>query len=82
LWSYNAKVGKFLVSPEPDIWVILAEAECNRCHIFGKHGLWNVLSPNATVAAVQEVEWHSNEKQVYGGAQHGTFTSMNQSIYY
>jgi protein phosphatase 1D len=42
------------VFPKADIWVILAEAECNRCLIIGKHGLWNVLSPSAAVAAVQE----------------------------
>jgi protein phosphatase 1D len=64
LWIYNAKVGEFVVSPGPHIWVILAEAGCNRCLIFGKHGLWNVLSPSAAVAAVQDAEPHNNEKQV------------------
>jgi hypothetical protein len=68
------------VSPEPDIWVVLAEAECNRCLIFGKHGLWNVLSPSAAVAAAQEAEWHNKKKQVNGAAQHGIFASMYQSI--
>jgi protein phosphatase 1D len=63
LWSYNPKLDEFVVSPEPDVDVIPVEAGCNRCLIIGTHGLWNVLSPNAAVATVQEVE-RLNEKNV------------------
>jgi protein phosphatase 1D len=52
------------VSPEPDVDVIPVEAGCNRCRIFGTHGLWNVLSPNAAVVTVQQVERLNSEKYI------------------
>jgi protein phosphatase 1D len=64
LWGYDEELDEFVVSPEPDVGVIPVEAGCNRCLIFGTHGLLNVLSPNFAVAAVQEAEGHNNEKHV------------------
>jgi protein phosphatase 1D len=64
LWSYNVKLDEFVVSPEPDVAVIPVEAGCNCCLIFGTHGLWDVLSPNAAVVSVQQVEWLNNEKYI------------------
>jgi serine/threonine protein phosphatase PrpC len=52
-----------VVSPEPDVGVISVEVGYHRCLVFGTDGLWNMLSPNAAVAAVQEAEQH-NEKHV------------------
>jgi protein phosphatase 1D len=63
LWSYNAKLDEFVVSPESDVGVIPVEVGCNRCLIFGTHGLWNELSPNAAVVTVQEVE-QLNKKNI------------------
>jgi serine/threonine protein phosphatase PrpC len=63
LWSYNSELDQFVVSPEPDVGVITVEVGCHRCLVFGTDGLWNMLSPNAAVAAVQEAEQH-NEKHV------------------
>lgn len=63
LWSYNSELDQFVVSPEPDVGVITVEVGRHRCLIFGTDGLWNMLSPNAAVAAVQEAEQH-NEKHV------------------
>jgi protein phosphatase 1D len=47
LWSYNTELDEFVVSPEPEVEVIPVEAGRHRCLIFGTHGPWNVLSPNA-----------------------------------
>ena len=63
LWSYNSELNQFVVSPEPDVGVINVEVGRHRCLIFGTDGLWNMLSPNAAVAIVQEAERH-NEKHV------------------
>jgi protein phosphatase 1D len=64
LWSYNAKLDEFVVSPEPYVGVIPVEAGRHRCLILGTHGLWNVLNPNAAVVAVQEVDRLNNEKNI------------------
>jgi serine/threonine protein phosphatase PrpC len=63
LWSYNSELDQFVVSPEPDVGVITVEVGHHRCLIFGTDGLWNMLSPNAAVATVQEAERH-NEQHV------------------
>ncbi|XP_021921764.1 uncharacterized protein LOC110830790 isoform X2 [Zootermopsis nevadensis] len=69
LWSYNSELDQFIVSPEPDVGIITVEVGRHRCLIFGTDGLWNMLSPNAAVATVQEAEWR-NEKHVL--QQHNT----------
>jgi protein phosphatase 1D len=64
LWSNNEKVGKSVVSAEPDVMGIPVEVERNRCLILGTHGLWEVLSPKHAVFAVQEEECHNSELKV------------------
>jgi protein phosphatase 1D len=56
LWSYDVKLGMFPVSAETDVMAIPMEVGCNCCLILGMHGLWEVLSTERAVVAVQEEE--------------------------
>lgn len=56
LWSHNQEHDMFVVSPEPDVHVLAADASHHRCLILGTDGLWNVMSPLRAVQIVQETE--------------------------
>jgi serine/threonine protein phosphatase PrpC len=64
LWSYDVKLGMFVMSAEPDVMVIPVEVGCNRCPILGTHGLWKVFSPKHAVVAVLEEERHNYNVKV------------------
>ncbi|CAG0913918.1 unnamed protein product [Notodromas monacha] len=63
LWSYNAETDEFVVSPEPDVFVIPIDLTKHRVLIFGTDGLWNMVSPVDAVNSAQETEIH-NEAQI------------------
>ncbi|XP_045134073.1 uncharacterized protein LOC123517733 [Portunus trituberculatus] len=65
LWSYNATNDQFVVSPEPDVYVMPIDISRHRCLIFGTDGLWNVLTPDAAVSVAHQAE-RNNEKHYLG----------------
>ncbi|KAK4299071.1 hypothetical protein Pmani_028623 [Petrolisthes manimaculis] len=65
LWSYNATNDQFVVSPEPDVYVMSIDITQHRCLIFGTDGLWNVLTPDAAVGVAHQAE-RNNEKHYLG----------------
>ncbi|KAK7067719.1 Protein phosphatase 1D [Halocaridina rubra] len=65
LWSYNARNDQFVVSPEPDIYVLPIDIKRHRCLIFGTDGLWNMLTPDNSVSLAHSAE-KNNEKHYLG----------------
>jgi len=61
LWSYNAELDEFIVSPEPDLHVYDVDAVRDRCLILATDGVWNVLNPDMAVDTVFDAE-RNNEK--------------------
>ncbi|KAL0867952.1 hypothetical protein ABMA27_008624 [Loxostege sticticalis] len=66
LWSYNPQNDEFIVSPDPDVGVLIIDPSKFRCLIFGTDGLWNMISPEGAVSLVQATERH-NEAALVGG---------------
>jgi protein phosphatase 1D len=56
LWSHNQEQDAFVVSPMPDVHVLVADASKHRCLILGTDGLWNVMTPLQAVQIVQQTE--------------------------
>ncbi|XP_075983481.1 protein phosphatase 2C [Anticarsia gemmatalis] len=67
LWSYNPHNDEFIVSPDPDVGVLVIDPSKFRCLIFGTDGLWNMISPEGAVNLVQATERH-NEAALVGGS--------------
>ena len=63
LWSYNAELDEFIVSPEPDLHVYDVDAARDRCLILATDGVWNVLNPDMAVDTVFDAE-RNNEKHM------------------
>jgi protein phosphatase 1D len=67
LWSYNSESDEFVVSPEPDVYVIPIDITKHRVLVFGTDGLWNMITPWAAVHSAQQTEAH-NEAQIIAKA--------------
>ena len=52
-WSYNALSGKFIVSPDPDVYVYKLNLTTDRCIILASGGLWENVSPQMAVTTVR-----------------------------
>ncbi|CAG0898934.1 unnamed protein product [Darwinula stevensoni] len=70
LWSYNSTLDEFVVSPEPDVYVLDIDLTKHRCLILGTDGLWNMLTPQNAVNIAAETERH-NEKHIIEKATRG-----------
>ncbi len=53
-WSYNPQTDKYVVSPEPDVYVIPLNLNVHRFVVIASDGLWNVMSPNDVVSFIHE----------------------------
>ena len=62
LWSYDYVSGEFAVSPEPDVMVMELDPSVHKCLVIGSDGLWNMLSPEESVAIVEAVERETEVK--------------------
>ena len=49
LWSYNAKLDAFVVSPEPDTYCYTIDISRNRCLILGTDGCWNMMNAQQVI---------------------------------
>ncbi|KAF8792644.1 Protein phosphatase 1D like protein [Argiope bruennichi] len=63
LWSYDYFQKEFAVSPVPDLGVMSLDLNKDKCLILASDGLWNIMSPQAAVNLVQDVE-NENRKLV------------------
>ncbi|XP_015929926.2 protein phosphatase 1D [Parasteatoda tepidariorum] len=63
LWSYDHLQQEFAVSPEPDLGVMNLDLKKDKCLILASDGLWNIMSPQAAVHLVQDVE-NENRKLI------------------
>ncbi|CAL8147045.1 unnamed protein product [Orchesella dallaii] len=51
-WSFNPVTWKYVVSPVPDIQVVVLDPDVHRCIILASDGLWNAVSPRKAVEVV------------------------------
>lgn len=80
LWSYNQSNDEFIVSPDPDVGVLIVEPSKFRCLIFGTDGLWNMLTAETAVKLVQATEKHNENALVGGNGQPRDWLNPSKSL--
>uniref|UniRef100_A0A915JTK1 PPM-type phosphatase domain-containing protein n=1 Tax=Romanomermis culicivorax TaxID=13658 RepID=A0A915JTK1_ROMCU len=69
LWSYNASLDRFVVSPEPQVAFYNVD-KSTACIILGSDGLWNVIKPFHAVHIIDNAMCESNDFNLVNGASH------------
>ena len=58
-WSYNVRSGKFIVSPDPDVYVHKLDMTHDKCIILASDGLWDKVSAHAAVKTVRSIHFEN-----------------------
>ena len=72
-WSYNPLSGKFIVSPNPDVYVYTLNMTHDRCIILASDGLWNKVAPQSAVQIVKST--HAGNAQ-----KHSTWVNPSKNL--
>jgi protein phosphatase 1D len=65
-WSYNSLLGRFTVSPEPDVSVIELDTKVHRCLFLYSDGVSNIMLPHVALDSVYYAEKHNDDQLANG----------------